>query len=80
MLKVVREGSTYNTRPVLFTTGLLGRLDNLVGDDRAVGSGDGALFKLAGNTFADQVSQSQANLHDLGRRDGRRNALVPMAW
>lgn len=71
-----RAGFTHDTCTILLTTSLFGCLDNIFGNDRTVRARNGTFLELAGNAFANQMSKSKANFHDLGGRSGRCDALV----
>jgi hypothetical protein len=68
-----------HTSFVVITTGLLGSLDHLIGDDSTIRLGDGTLVDLERNDLFDLIFQTESNLgHFLSRTDGS-SLLAPVS-
>jgi hypothetical protein len=72
------SAATYHARPVLGAAGLPGGLDDLCGDDGAVGLGDLVLGELAWHSGLNEVPQLESNARDIGGRNSRLELLVLM--
>lgn len=65
---------------VRWTPGLFGSLDDGLGDDLAMGTGDLLLLELAGDAFFNQVAETEGGLGDIGGGDGRLDGFVTVGW